>query len=118
MTGTAQSSVPELEVVSHEATAVDPQVRIDLELRNAGNDDNIALTHHNIESKLFDADGNEILREQSGTRGPESSPSSGESRVVEIFLLPEEGTEPASYEITVNCDGVDYDGFAYCEAES
>jgi hypothetical protein len=117
ITGTAQSSVAELEVVSHEVTAVNPQVRIELELRNAGDENNIALTHHNIESKLFDANGNDILREQSGTRGPENSPPPGESRVVTIYILPEEGTEPASYEITVNCNGVEYDGFTYCESE-
>ena len=117
ITGTAQSSVAGLEVVSHEVTAVDTQVRIELELRNAGDENNIALTHHNIESRLFDADGTDILREQAGTRGPESSPSPGESRVVTIYILPEEGTEPASYEITVNCDGVEYDGFSYCESE-
>jgi hypothetical protein len=117
ITGTAQSSVAELEVVGHEVTAVDLQVQIELELRNAGDDENIALTHHNIESRLFDADGNDILREQAGTRGPESSPSPGESRVVTIYSLPEEGTKPARYEITVNCDGVEYDAFTYCEGE-
>jgi hypothetical protein len=116
-TGTAQSSIEELEVVSHDVTGVDPQVQIDLELRNAGDENNIALTHHNIQAKLFDADGNDVLREQSGTRGPESSPPPGETRVVTIYSFPEAGSEPASYEITVNCDGVDYDSFTYCESE-
>lgn len=116
VTGTAQSNVAGLEVVSHEVTGVDPQVRIELELRNAGGENNIALTHHSIESSLFDADGNDILREQSGTQGPESSPPPGESRVVTIYILPEAGAEPSSYEITVNCDGVEYDGFTYCSS--
>lgn len=117
VSGSVRSSVAELEVVSHKATTVSPQVRIEVELRNAGDDDSIALTHHNFDSRLFNAAGTEILREQVGTRGPETMPSSGESRVVEVFLFPEEGTEPASYEITINCDGVDYDAFTYCESE-
>lgn len=113
VTGTAQSSVDEIDVVSHEVTAVDPQVRIELELRNAGDESNIALAHHNFDVGLFDAGGNDILRDQ-GSRGPEDLTGAGETGVVELFLTPERETSPASYEITVNCD-VQNEGFSYCE---
>jgi len=114
VTGTAQSSVDEIEVVSHEVTGVDPQVRIELELRNAGEEPNIDLTHHNFDIGLFDADGNDILRDQ-GSRGPEDVTGAGETGVVELFLAPNDPeARPARYEITVNCD-VENVGFSYCE---
>lgn len=115
ITGTAESSVDQLEVVSHEVKAVDPQVQVDVELRNAGNEENIALTHHNFALELFDADGNAILRDQ-GTRGPEENTDPDETGVVSVFLLPEPETTPASYEITVNCN-TDPSMFNYCEGE-
>lgn len=117
VTGAVQSSIDELEVVSHEVTGVDPQIAVDIELRNTGDRDQPLLAEHNFESKLFDAAGNDVLRELSGTRGSENEPSTGESAVVTVYLFPEEGAEPARYEITVNCDGVEYSGYTYCEGE-
>jgi len=115
ITGTAESSVDGLEVVGHEVTAVDPQIRIELELRNAGDENNINLTHHNFNLKLTDAAGNDVLRQQ-GTRGPETATPPGETGVVSVFLFPEPETRPKSYEISINCDTRDT-LFNYCEGE-
>lgn len=116
LTGSVESSVPEVEVLGHEVTSVDPQVRIDLELRNAGDESNIDFTHHNFDAGLFDADGNDITGDQA-TRGPEDFTGAGETGVVELFLPPEPGTTPASYEVSINCDLSDTEnsGFNYCE---
>jgi len=113
ITGTVESSVDEIEVLSHEVVSVNLQVRIDVELRNAGEENNIAFTHHNFEGELFDASGNAILRELN-TRGPDENAGAGETRVVTLYLLPESETDPASYEVTINCDAR-ATGFNYCE---
>jgi hypothetical protein len=115
ITGSVDSSVEQLEVAGHEVVSVNVQVRVDVELRNAGEETNIALTHHNFDGELFDADGAPIIRELN-TRGPDEDPGPGETGVVEVYLVPEQETVPASYEITVNCDAEDT-MFNYCESE-